>query len=270
MKFFTSRRAILAGLSALALTSLSLPTLAQTTTLRIGVTPVPHAEIMAVIQPTLKEQGINLEIIEFSDYILPNRALEDKELDANFFQHKPYLDAFNENHGTHLVVAPNGGIHIEPFGAYSRKISNIEDLKDGATVAIPNDPSNGARALLLLHNSGIIQLEDPTNLLATPDNIAQNPKNLKFLELDAAQLSHIIDEVDLALINTNFALQGGLNPMEDALIIESADSPYVNVVVVREDNANSQDIAKLIEALRSDAVRAFILEHYQGAIAPVF
>ena len=265
------RRAVLAsGLLALALSVTGLSAHAQTTTIKVGATAVPHSEMLTEIQPLLEAQGVKMEIIEFADYVLPNRALEDKELDANFFQHKPYLDTFNETHGTHLVVAPQGTIHIEPFGAYSKKITNIADLRDGAVIALPNDPTNGARALLLLHNNGVIKLKDPTNLLSTPLDLAENPKNIEFLEMNAAQLPHVLPEVDLALINTNFALQGGLNPLEDAIIIEGEDSPYANVIAVREDNANSEAIAKLVEALRSEQSRKFIIEHYKGAIAPVF
>lgn len=270
MKLISRRSAILSSLITLTLSLASFSAYAQNTTLKIGATPVPHMEILEQIAPQLQAEGITLDIIEFTDYVLPNRALEDKELDANFFQHKPYLDTFNETHGTHLVVAPQGAIHIEPFGAYSKKINNVADLKKGAIVAMPNDPSNGARALLLLHNNGIIKLKDPSNLLATPNDIEENPKNLEFLEMAAAQLPHVIDEVDLALINTNFAMQGGLNPLQDALIIEGEDSPYANIIVVHEDNINSEAIAKLVAALRSEQTKNFIVEHYKGAIAPVF
>ena len=271
MKSLFSRRAVLAsGLLALTLSLSSFTVQAQTTTIKVGATAVPHSEILAEIQPMLEAQGIKMEIIEFSDYVLPNRTLQDKELDANFFQHKPYLDAFNANHGTQLVVAHQGAIHIEPFGAYSKKITSIDELRMGAVIALPNDPSNGARALLLLHNNGVITLKDPTNLLSTPLDLAENPKNIEFIEMNAPQLPRIVGEVDLALINTNFALQGGLNPLEDAIIIEGEDSPYANVVATREDNANSVAIAKLIEALRSEQSRKFIIEHYKGAITPVF
>ncbi|MGL4667509.1 MAG: MetQ/NlpA family ABC transporter substrate-binding protein [Saezia sp.] len=268
--FFSRRTALASGLLALALSFTGLSAQAQTTTLKVGATAVPHSEILTEIKPLLEAQGIKLEIIEFADYVLPNRALEDKELDANFFQHKPYMDTFNKTHSTHLVVPENGAIHIEPFGAYSKKITNINDLKNGAVVALPNDPTNGARALLLLHNNGIIQLKDPTNLLSTPLDLAANPKKLEFLEMNAAQLPHVLADVDLALINTNFALQGGLNPLKDALIIEGEDSPYANIVAVRADNVNSPAIAKLVEALRSEQAKKFIIEHYKGAIAPVF
>lgn len=264
-------RVLSGGVAAVALSLTAFAAQAQTTTtLKVGATAVPHAELLEFVKPTLKAQGIDLQIMEFSDYVLPNRALADKQLDANFFQHKPYLDTFNNEHRTTLVVVPNGNVHIEPFGAYSRKITRIEDLKDGATVALPNDPSNGARALLLLHAAKIIQLKDPTNLLATSKDVIDNPKNLRFVELDAAQLPRVLPEMDLALINTNYALQAGLNPSKDALLIESQDSPYVNVVVSRSDNANAPAIAKLMEALHSEQTKQYILEHYKGAIIPAF
>lgn len=270
-----SRRSLInyvaSSIATLALSVTALSAQAQTAeTLKVGATSVPHAELLNFIKPTLQAQGVNLEIIEFSDYVLPNKALDDKQLDANFFQHKPYLDAFNQELGTNLVVAPNGNIHIEPFGAYSKRITRIEDLKDGATVALPNDPSNGARALLLLHRASIIELKDPSNLLATSKEIVQNPKKLQFYELDAAQLPRILDEVDLALINTNYALQAGLDPLKDPLLLESQDSPYANIIAVRPDNANSPAIGKLVQALRSEAIKQFLLEHYKGAIIPAF
>lgn len=262
--------ALAASVAAAALNLTSFSALAQTVTLKVGATAVPHAELLSFVQPTLLEQGVKLEIVEFSDYVLPNRALVDKQLDANFFQHKPYLDTFNKEQHANLVVPANGTIHIEPFGAYSQKITRIEDLKEGATVSLPNDPSNGARALLLLHSAGIITLKDPSNLLATPRDIAANPKKLRFYELDAAQLPRSLTDVDLALINTNYALQAGLNPLNDALLIEKQDSPYVNIIAVRPESANSPAIAKLVAALRSEATRKFILEHYKGAIVPAF
>jgi D-methionine transport system substrate-binding protein len=245
---------------------LNVPAFAKTLT--IGASEVPHAEILEVVIPQLAKAGIKLNIKVFNDYVQPNLQLADKQLDANYFQHRQYLDTFNKDRKTNLVVV--GLVHIEPFGGYSKKITKLEELKTGATVAIPNDPSNGGRALALLHQQGLIKLDNPSNVLASPANIIENPKNLQFRELDAAMLPRALDDVELALINTNYALAAGLHPTKDALFIESADSPYVNVVVTRADNANAPAIKKLVDALHSAKVRTFILEKYQGAVSPAF
>jgi len=236
--------------------------------LSVAATPVPHAEILEYIQPTLQEAGVNLEIKVFTDYVQPNVQVEDEQIDANFFQHIPYLNTFNEEHGSHLVKV--GAVHIEPFGAYSASIDNIDELPDGALVAIPNDPSNAARALLLIQKQGLIELEDPDDLLATSRDIVDNPKNLQFKELEAATLPRALVDVDMALINTNYALEAGLNPTADALFIEDADSPYVNVIAVKAGNEDDPAVRKLVDALHSDAVREFIETEYEGAIVPVF
>jgi len=240
----------------------------QAETLRVGATEVPHAEILETVKPALAQEGIELDIRVFSDYVQPNMQLDSKDLDANFFQHQPYLDSFNADRRTRLVTV--AGVHVEPFGAYSRKIKSITALADGATVAIPNDPSNSGRALLLLQKQGLITLQDPSNIVATPIDIVENPKNLRFRELEAAILPRALDDVDLALINTNYALEAGLVPTRDALFIEGADSPYVNVLVAREDNQNAPAIKKLTAALHTPAVRQFIEQKYQGAIVPAF
>ena len=236
--------------------------------LSIAATPVPHAEILEHIQPALKEDGVDLDIKVFTDYVQPNQQVADGQIDVNFFQHKPYLESFNSERGTDLVSVAL--VHVEPFGVYSKKIDTIEDLKDGARVAIPNDPSNGARALLLLEQNGIIKLKDPDNLLATARDVSENPKKLKFTELEAATVARVLDDVDLALINTNYALEAGLNPLEDALLIEGADSPYANLVAVKEGNENDPRVEKLIKALNSDDVKTFISEKYDGAVVPAF
>lgn len=236
--------------------------------LSIAATPVPHAEILEHIQPALKEDGVDLDIKVFTDYVQPNQQVADGQIDVNFFQHKPYLESFNSERGTDLVSVAL--VHVEPFGVYSKKIDTIEDLKEGARVAIPNDPSNGARALLLLEQNGIIKLKDPDNLLATARDVSENPKKLKFTELEAATVARVLDDVDLALINTNYALEAGLNPLEDALLIEGADSPYANLVAVKEGNQNDPRVEKLIKALNSDDVKTFILEKYDGAVVPAF
>lgn len=236
--------------------------------LSIAATPVPHAEILEHIKPALAKEGIDLEIKVFTDYVQPNQQVADKQLDANFFQHKPYLDTFNKEKGTNLVSV--GSVHVEPFGAYSKKIKATSELKDGALVAIPNDPSNGARALLLLQQQDLIKLKDPGNLLATSRDIVENPKNLKFKELEAATLPRVLDDVDIALINTNYALEAGLNPTADALFIENAESPYANLVATIPEKEKSDEIGKLMKALQSEDVKAFIAEKYKGSIVPAF
>ncbi|AIQ43529.1 MetQ/NlpA family ABC transporter substrate-binding protein [Paenibacillus sp. FSL R5-0912] len=241
---------------------------AEPVTLVIGASPVPHAEILKAIAPLLEAQGITLEIKEFTDYVLPNTQLAEKGLDANFFQHKPYLDDQNAKNGTELVSVT--AVHVEPFGAYSKKIKSIDELADGAKVAIPNDATNGGRALILLAKNGLITLKDDTNIASTKADITENPKKLEIIELDAAMLPRQLDEVDLALINTNFALEAGLVPTKDALFIEGTDSPYANLLVARPDNKDSDAIQKLAAALNSAEAKAFIDEKYEGAIIPAF
>ncbi|WP_225561628.1 MetQ/NlpA family ABC transporter substrate-binding protein [Rhodanobacter sp. DHB23] len=237
-------------------------------TLVVAATAIPHAEILKQVQPILAKEGVKLEIKVFADYVQPNTQVAEKNIDLNYFQTRPYLDAFNKEHGTDLV--PIVGVHIEPFGAYSRKIKSIDQLPDGATVTLPNDPSNDSRALLLLAKNGLITLKDPANALSTVKDITANPKHLQFKELEAAMLPRTLDEVDLALINTNYALAAGLNPTKDALLIESKDSPYVNYLVGRPDNRNDPRVQKLAQALTSPAIKAFIEQKYQGAVLPAF
>ncbi|MGB3835571.1 MetQ/NlpA family ABC transporter substrate-binding protein [Castellaniella sp.] len=244
----------------------ALPTHAET--LSVAATPVPHAELLELVKPDLAKEGVDLDIKVFTDYVQPNLQVADKQIDANFFQHQPYLDSFNKEHDTKLVSV--GAVHVEPFGAYSQKIKDIKDLKDGSLVAIPNDPSNGARALLLLQKQGLIKLKDPSNILATARDVSENPKHLEFRELEAATLPRILPDVDLALINTNYALEAGLNPIKDALFIEDKNSPYANLVVTRADRKDDPAIKKLVAALQSDKVRDFILKQYKGAIVPAF
>ena len=239
------------------------------TTLKIGATPAPHAEILEQIKPDLKEQGISLEIIEFNDYVQPNIALNDKELDANFFQHEPYLNDFVKEH-TDVKLKNAGGVHVEPMGIYSSKIKSLDELADGATVSIPNDPTNGGRALLLLQKANLLKLKDGTGAEATVQDISENAKNLNIQEVEAAQLPRTLDDVDISIINTNFALNADLNPMKDALFIEDKDSPYVNIIAVRDGDENSDNIKKLLTAIKSDKVKKFIEDKYKGAIVPAF
>ena len=257
-------------LTAFAMASLALAAQAADVVLKVGATAVPHAELLNFVKPKLKAEGVDLQVREFSDYVQPNMAVQDKQLDANFFQHQPYLDSFNKDHKTTLAAVANGKIHVEPFGAYSNKIKNLKDLKDGATVAIPNDPSNGGRALILLARQGLIGLKDPKSLTPTPMDVVKNPKKLKFRELEAPLLPRALADVDLALINTNYAIEAKLNPTKDALFIEGADSPYTNIVVSRTDRVNDPALAKLTQALRSNDVKQFILEKYKGAVVPAF
>ena len=237
-------------------------------TLTVAATAIPHAEILKQIKPMLAKEGVDLEIKVFADYVQPNSQVAEKNIDLNFFQTKPYLDAFNRERGTKLVIIT--GVHIEPFGAYSRKYKNIDQLPDGANVTIPNDPSNNSRALLLLAKHGLITLKDPNDEMATLKDITANPKHLKFRELEAAMLPRTLDEVDLALINTNYALAAGLNPTKDALLIEDKNSPYVNYLVGREDNQNDPRVQKLAKALTSPEIKAFIEQKYHGAVLPAF
>jgi D-methionine transport system substrate-binding protein len=267
MKFFDKAAGFF--LAALA-TQLAIFPLAASAAdkLVVGATPVPHAEILEFVKPILEKQGVTLNIKVFTDYVQPNLQVAQKNLDANFFQHKPYLDEFNKSRHTSLVSVI--GVHIEPFGVYSRKIKNLDELPEGATVAIPNDATNGGRALLLLSAHEVIQLKDGADITATLRDIASNPKKLKFRELEAATLPRVLDQVDIALINTNYALDAGLNPLSDALVIESAESPYVNILVARADQAKSAALAKLAAALTSPEVKKFITERYKGAVVPAF
>ncbi|MBH3409690.1 MetQ/NlpA family ABC transporter substrate-binding protein [Pseudomonas putida] len=236
--------------------------------LGVAATPVPHAEILELIKPTLAKEGVDLQIKVFTDYVQPNVQVDQKRLDANYFQPLPYLQNFNEGKGTHLETVI--GVHVEPFGGYSKKVQSLSELKEGASVAIPNEGSNSGRALLLLQKAGLITLKAPKTALATPKDIAENPKKLKFRELESAMLPRVLDQVDLDMINTNYALEAGLNPAKDALVIEGSDSPYVNFLVARPDNKNSEAIQKLAKALTSPEVKEFIAKKYQGAVLPAF
>ena len=240
----------------------------ETVTLTVAASPTPHAVILEQCVPILAEQGIDLVINEYGDYVIPNTAVEDGEEDANYFQHIPYLDNFNAERGTHLVSV--SGVHVEPMGIYAGKTASLEDLPDGASIAIPNDATNEGRALLLLESQGLIKLNDSSNLEATPKDIAENPKNLTFEEVQAETIPSIVSEVDLAVINSNYALGAGFNPVEDSLAIESSDSPYVNVLVVKEGNEDNAAVKALVEALHSDTIRDFITEEFGGAVVPAF
>ncbi|KFN41370.1 MetQ/NlpA family ABC transporter substrate-binding protein [Arenimonas oryziterrae] len=240
----------------------------QAQRLSVAATAVPHAEILKFVQPMLAKQGVTLEIRVFNDYIQPNEQVAQKQIDVNYFQTAPYLGAFNRDHKTDLIEVI--GVHIEPFGGYSQRFKSLTDLPVGADVVIPSDPSNNSRALILLHKAGLITLRDPTDALATLKDITANPKQLKFRELEAAMLPRVLDQVDLALINTNYALDAGLDPTRDALVIEDSKSPYVNFLVARPDNKDDPRVRKLASALTSPEVREFIRSKYKGAVLPAF
>ena len=234
----------------------------STTKIVVGATPEPHAALLSLVVDDLAAQGITLEIKEFTDYVTPNDAVEYGEIDANYFQHIPYLESFNTEHGYHLVNA--GGIHVEPIALYSSKYSSLSDLPNGAVIAIPNDPTNEGRALLLLQSAGLIKLRADAGLEAIPLDITENPKNFKFSEIEAATLPRVLSDVDAAIINGNYAIPAGLVATRDGLFVEGADSPYVNVIAVKEGNENNPAIKALIEALKSDEVAAFVAEKYKN------
>ena len=240
---------------------------AKAITLKVGASPVPHAEILNAVKDNLQKEGITLDVVEFTDYVQPNMALNDKELDANYFQHKPYMDQFNKDRGTQLVAV--GSVHLEPMAVYSNKLKDLKDLPDGAHVAIPNDPTNGGRALLVLQSAGLIKLRDGAPITATPQDIVENKKNLQFSELEAPQLPRSLDDADVSVINMNFALEAKLDPSK-ALFTEAKDSPYANIVAVRKGDENRPEIQKLVKALQSQEVKDFLKEKYKGAIIPTF
>ena len=243
----------------------------ETVTLKVAASPTPHAEILEQVKPILAEQGIDLVITEYGDYIVPNTAVDEGDEDANYFQHTPYLEQFNAENGTDLVSV--GKIHYEPMGIYAGKTASLEELPDGATIAVPNDATNEARALQLLAAQGLIEIDPEAGLNATPNDITSNPKNLEFTELDAAMIPNTIEEFDLNVINSNYALQGGLNPAEDALVSEDAASDfaqtYANIVAVKSGHENDPAIVALVEALHSQEIQDFINETYSGSVVPI-
>lgn len=242
------------------------------TTIKVAASPTPHAEILAVAKDLLAEQGVELEIIEFSDYVQPNMVTESDEVDANYFQHQPYLDSFNEENGTHLVSV--GAIHYEPLGIYPGKSQSLEEIADGAVIAVPNDTTNEARALQLLAAQGIITIREDAGLTATVNDIIDNPHNVKVEELEAAQLPRTLADVDYAVMNGNYALEAGFSVRTDALATEDADSEaaqtYANVLVVKEGNEDNAAVQTLLQALKSQEVKDFINETYDGAVVALF
>ena len=246
----------------------------ELTTIRVGATPAPHAEILTeVVAPLLKEKGYNLEVVEFTDYVLPNTSTEQGEIDANFFQHKPYLEQFNVENGTHLVDV--AAVHFEPMAIYAGRTTSLDALPDGATVIVPNDTTNEARALLLLEQEGLIKLKDGAGITATTADIVENPKNLNIVEVEAASAPQMIDDGDVAIVNGNYAVDAKLEENGHAkLAEESADGTaaqaYENVVVVKEGNENNPAVVALVEAITDPSVSQYITDTYQGAVVPVF
>ncbi|MDO4565383.1 MAG: MetQ/NlpA family ABC transporter substrate-binding protein [Clostridia bacterium] len=241
-------------------------------TIRVGASITPHAEILRIAEPLLNEQGYQLEIVEFTDYVQPNLAVESGELDANFFQHQPYLDDFNASNGTSLVSI--GSVHYEPLGLYAGKLASLDEIAAGSSIAVPNDGSNEARALYLLESLGLITLSDGAGFTATIQDITDNPFSLEIIEIEAAQLARSLQDVDFAVINGNYAIQAGLSVKTDALAAETSDSlsaaSYANVLCCAEGNENSPALLALLEALQSEEVRAFIESTYDGAVIPLF
>ena len=245
-------------------------TVEQKGTITVAASPTPHAEILEQAKPILQAMGWTLEVKEFQDYVQPNNVVESGEFDANYFQHIPYLENFNEEQGTHLVNA--GGIHYEPFGIYPGTKSSLDDIAEGDTIAVPNDTTNEARALLLLQDNGILKLKDGAGLTATVLDIEENPYNVEILELEAAQVPRVKDEVAYVVLNGNYALDAGFSVAKDSLAYEKSDSDaaktYVNVIAVKEGNENSEKILALVGVLKSDAIRQYINDTYDGAVVP--
>lgn len=248
------------------------PATAELKAIKVGASPTPHAEILAQVQDMLAGQGYALEIIEFTDYVQPNIALNDGSIDANFFQHNPYLVDFNEKNGTDLISA--AAIHYEPMGIFPGKTASLADLKDGATVIVPNDTTNEARALLLLQEAGLIEVDSSKGLTTTPNDITNNPKNLRIQEIEAAQIPRSLQDVDIAVVNGNYALQADLTVEQDALAKEEKESlaaeTYANILAVRTGDEAREDIQALVAALMSDAVRDYINATYSGSVVPMF
>lgn len=236
--------------------------------IKIGVSPEPHAKLVELVVDDLKKEGVEVEIVIFTDYITPNLSLDSGELDANFFQHEPYLNNHVAEEGLDIVSL--GKVHIEPMALYSNKYKSVDELPDGATISIPNDTVNGGRALLLLEANGLIKLKEGVGVNATEVDIVENPKNLKFQALEAAILPVTLDDVDGAVINGNYALEAGLNPVKDGLIVEGGESPYAKLVAVKAGQENEDKFVKLLKALQSEKVRKYIEETYQGAVVPAF
>lgn len=262
------KRFALQSIAAVVLSAALAPAMAQDKPLKIGVTAGPHAQIFEQVKKVAEKDGLKLQIVEFSDYIQPNAALAAGDLDLNSYQNKPFLDQQIKDRGYKIV---NVGYTVNfPIGLYSKKVKKLEELKEGAKFGIPNDPTNGGRVLLVLQDKGLIKLKADVGLKATVLDVVENPKKLKFVELDASQLARSLDDLDAASINTNFALQAGLQPGKDAIAQENAKSPYVNLLAVREQDKDKPWVAKLVKAYQSEEVRKFVLAEFKGAVIPSF
>ncbi|MCU6724826.1 29 kDa protein [uncultured Clostridium sp.] len=261
---------VLASIAAATLTlALAVPAAAEGT-IKIAASPTPHAEILEAAKSILADEGWDLEVTEFEDYVQPNLVVESGDFDANYFQHVPYLESFNEEKGTHLVDA--GDIHYEPFGIYPGTKKSLDELEDGDTIAVPNDTTNEARALLLLQDNGVLTLKEGAGLTATVNDIESTTKDIKIQELEAAQVPRVLNEVAFAVINGNYAVEAGLSVADDAIAYEASDSEaaktYVNIIAVKEGNENNEGIVALVDALKSDEIKDFINETYNGAVIP--
>ena len=235
---------------------------------KVGATATPHGEILEALEKDFEDEGIKVEYVNFDDYVMPNIALDSGDIDANFFQHKQYLEQENEEKGYKIVSA--GDIHSEPMGVYSTKYKSLDEIPEGGEIVIPDDPTNGGRALILLEKNGLIKLDDNTNLSATEANIVENPKNLKFTAMQAVNIPSAYADLDAGVINSNYALTVDLNPSKDSIVMEGNDTPYVNIVAVKEENKDKESIKKLIKVLTSENAKKFIEEKYKGAVVPAF
>jgi len=263
-----NKRTVIHTAAALLLAATLAPVLAQDKPIKVGVTAGPHAQIFEQVKKLAEKDGLKIQIVEFSDYIQPNAALAAGDLDANSYQHKPFLDQQVKDRGYKLV---NVGYTVNfPIGLYSKKVKRLEDLKEGAKFGIPNDPTNGGRVLLVLQDKGLIKLKPDAGLKATPLDVIDNPKKLKFVELDAAQLPRSLDDLDAAAVNTNYALPAGLSPARDAIAQENAKSPYVNLIAVREQDKDKPWVAKLVKVYHSEEIRKFVQTEFKGAVVPGF
>ena len=269
-KFVTVSLAAALAIGTIAANGVIVSADAEKGTIKVAASATPHAEILEEAKPILEKEGWDLEVTVFDDYVQPNLVVESGDFDANYFQHIPYLDNFNEEQGTHLVNA--GGIHYEPFGIYPGTKKTLDDLEDGDTIAVPNDTTNEARALLLLQDNGVITLKDGAGLEATVKDIEENPKNIQIEELEAAQVSRVKDEVAFVVLNGNYALQAGYSVSKDSIAHETSDSEaaktYVNIIAVKEGNEDNEAVKALVDVLKSDEIKDYINETYDGAVVP--
>ncbi|MFC3124548.1 MetQ/NlpA family ABC transporter substrate-binding protein [Pseudoroseomonas globiformis] len=269
----THRRVLLGSVLALPFAA-TLPALAQgaigseARPIRVGATAGPHSQVMEKVVEIARRDGLYIRIVPFTDYITPNAALAAKDLDANSFQHQPFLDQTVKDRGFRIVAV--GKTMVFPMGVYSRKLKAVSDIPNGARVAIPNDPTNGGRALALLAKNGAFKLTEGADFRATVADITENPKRLRIIELEAAQIPRTLDEVDAAAINTNFAIPAGLNPVRDAIALESADSPYANLIAVHDDNKDAAWVKQFVAAYQNEEIKAFVKETFQGSVVPAF